>query len=284
MVRQRLIYGPLMIAGVVGLLAADWKLEQSDYGHLLPPRADGALFAALAVVLAAVGGLEMCRMARAKGLRPLAAAAAVFAAALAVSPFLARLDARLTMLPVWVLAGGVLLAFAAQAAARRTENAIANIAATVLAAGYVGGLALFVVWIRLDYATTGLLLYLAAVKFTDIAAWATGMRFGRHKMIPWLSPGKTWEGLAGGIVAAVGVSLAIAVPAGLLGVWQAAVFGLVLAPVGQLGDLAESLLKRDSGLKDSGSLVPSFGGLLDILDSPLGAAPVGYLLLKLLTV
>jgi len=285
MLKQRLIFGTLMIVAIVALLAADRRLDRSDWlADLLPgaARPRGALFTLLVGVLTLAASAELYRMARAKGLRPLGGVGALAAAALAVSPFVARLDDRLAMLPLWVLAFAVMAVFFAQAAGRRTDNAIANIAATLLAVGYLGGLALFAVKIRLDHHTVGLLAYLAAVKFTDIGAWAAGVRFGRHKMIPWLSPGKSWEGMAGGTAAAITVSLAIGLPSGLFGPWQAVVFGLVLAPAGQLADLAESLLKRDSGLKDSGAVVPAFGGLLDVLDSPLGAAPVGYLLLGLL--
>ena len=117
---------------------------------------------------------------------------------------------------------------------------------------------------------------------------------GKHKLIPWLSPGKTIEGFIGGLVFS-----------GIIGAAAAAIFhhwggaggrladiaihwvllggffsGVILGAVGQLGDLLESLLKRDAGVKDSGAL-PGFGGVLDILDSPLLAAPVAYWLLKL---
>ena len=139
--------------------------------------------------------------------------------------------------------------------------------------------------IRLDFNLPVLVLFLVSVKFMDIGAYFTGSAIGKHKLIPWLSPGKTWEGLAGGTVVSAGMAI---LTAAALGVhlsehpmrWvQAGVFGAVVGLVGQFGDLAESLLKRAANVKDSGHLVPEFGGLLDILDSPLLAAPAGYLLL-----
>jgi phosphatidate cytidylyltransferase len=109
-------------------------------------------------------------------------------------------------------------------------------------------------------------------------------------MIPWLSPGKTWEGVAGGLavsalVGALGrwllVSQGLLVPTALNGhlAWVllgGAIAGLIFGGVGQVGDLMASLLKRDAGVKDSGSTVPGFGGVLDVIDSPLLVAPVAY--------
>ena len=94
-----------------------------------------------------------------------------------------------------------------------------------------------------------------------------------------LSPGKTWEGLAGAMVVAAGVSLAFALAFGIMKIWIAPVFGVVMAVVGQLSDLSESMLKRDAQQKDSSNRVPGFGGLLDVIDSPLFAAPCAYLFL-----
>jgi phosphatidate cytidylyltransferase len=124
----------------------------------------------------------------------------------------------------------------------------------------------------------------AVVKAADIGAYATGRTLGRHKLIPWLSPGKTIEGFFGGLVfsgiagACIAIYLRGPVPA-VIAVGGG--YGVILGAIGQLGDLLESLLKRDAGVKDSGN-VPGFGGVLDILDSPLLAAPAAYWLLKLI--
>jgi phosphatidate cytidylyltransferase len=111
----------------------------------------------------------------------------------------------------------------------------------------------------------------------DAAAFAGGRLFGRHKLAPRVSPGKTWEGLGGAVIAAVAVSLAFALVFGIMRVWLAPVFGVVMAVVGQLSDLVESMLKRDAQQKDSSNRVPGFGGILDVIDSPLFAAPCAYL-------
>jgi phosphatidate cytidylyltransferase len=123
------------------------------------------------------------------------------------------------------------------------------------------------------------------VKSTDIGAYFGGRALGRHKLIPWLSPGKTWEGLVCGVLTAglVGALLArwIHLPTFPLPWWKGFVFGMVIGGIGQLGDLLESLMKRDAEVKDSGKLIPGFGGVLDVIDSPLLAAPFAYLMFSL---
>jgi phosphatidate cytidylyltransferase len=129
-----------------------------------------------------------------------------------------------------------------------------------------------------------LLVALAAFmpKVGDIGAYFVGKRLGRHRMTPTLSPKKTWEGLAGGLLASVLASLSVElVYPPLFGEWWRALgFGLTVGVAGVVGDLAESLIKRDAGQKDASQVVPGFGGLLDVIDSVLFAAPVAYLWLN----
>lgn len=130
---------------------------------------------------------------------------------------------------------------------------------------------------------------IAVVKFTDIGAYFAGRAWGKNKMAPVLSPGKTWEGAAGGMLLAVAASLFCLGPlAKMMGVattggwlnWLVGAlgYGLCVGLAGMLGDLAESLLKRDAGVKDSSDWLPGFGGVLDLLDSLLFAGPVAYLI------
>ncbi|MCS7063233.1 MAG: phosphatidate cytidylyltransferase [Methylacidiphilales bacterium] len=130
-----------------------------------------------------------------------------------------------------------------------------------------------------------LLLYLLIVtKFTDMGAYLTGMLIGRHKMIPHISPKKTWEGFVGGLVFAITVSVALAYlfPNGLklFHSYHAYALGLLLALASVVGDLAESVVKRDAHIKDSGKSIPGIGGALDLIDSLLFTAPVLYFYLK----
>ncbi|HOE36905.1 MAG TPA: phosphatidate cytidylyltransferase [Kiritimatiellia bacterium] len=134
-----------------------------------------------------------------------------------------------------------------------------------------------------------LLLYAVfAAKFTDIGAYLVGCSFGKHKLIPRISPAKSWEGVFGGIVVstAVGALYVHALrdtfqPLGLT--WVRAIpLGVGLAVCAIVGDLVESLFKRAANVKDTGGVIPGMGGLLDVLDSILFTAPALYLVLRLL--
>jgi phosphatidate cytidylyltransferase len=124
-------------------------------------------------------------------------------------------------------------------------------------------------------------------KFCDIGAYASGTVFGRHKMIPRISPNKTWEGFFGGLMVAVVASVCcyqyLSDRIVLLGFTflDAVVLGILLGGVGALGDLAESMVKREMQVKDSGGVLPGIGGALDLIDSLLFTTPVLYAYLAL---
>jgi phosphatidate cytidylyltransferase len=124
--------------------------------------------------------------------------------------------------------------------------------------------------------TTFLLVWLG-----DTAAYFVGSRWGRHKLSPAISPKKSWEGAAAGLLASVGTAVGLVPLLGLpLSYPVAAVLGALAGVVGPVGDLAESLLKRQAGVKDSGTLIPGHGGILDRADSLLFVVPVVYYLLE----
>lgn len=127
-----------------------------------------------------------------------------------------------------------------------------------------------------------ILVTLLAVVLSDTGGYVAGVLFGRHPMAPAISPKKSWEGFAGSIVAtAVGSAILAAIMIDLAP-WKGAIFGVVVSAAAVLGDLAESLIKRDLGVKDMSSLLPGHGGLMDRLDSILFAVPTAYLLLSVL--
>jgi phosphatidate cytidylyltransferase len=129
-----------------------------------------------------------------------------------------------------------------------------------------------------------LLYFVVVTKLSDIGAYCVGSLIGRHKMIPRISPGKTWEGFGGAIAVSVGGSLLFAQLAGghLAGMTMphAVILGAILSVGAVVGDLIESVFKREAGVKDSGSLFPGIGGILDLLDSLLFNAPLMYLYLR----
>lgn len=128
------------------------------------------------------------------------------------------------------------------------------------------------------------LYFILVTKLSDVGAYLTGSLIGRHKMIPRISPGKTWEGFAGAIAFSTVASLVFAHFLGghLRGmtVLHATILGVLLSVAAVIGDLIESLFKREAGAKDSGHLLPGIGGILDLLDSLLFNAPIMYLYLR----
>ena len=127
-----------------------------------------------------------------------------------------------------------------------------------------------------------LLFTLAGTSASDTGAYAVGRLAGRHRMTPTLSPNKTWEGAAGGLIASIAAMLAVGALFEMgVAAWQYVVVAAVVAVVAQLGDLFESFLKRRADAKDSGSIMPGHGGLLDRIDSILFALPAVYYLLTL---
>ena len=189
--------------------------------------------------------------------------------------------------PLWTFVAVLMGTFLSQSIQfRRPGATMTTIAATTLTLAYVGLLGGFIIQMRwLDGPYHGLVplaFLFATAKGSDIGAYTVGRIAGRHKLWPNLSPNKTVEGALGGLALGVPAALAttalarVALHAPSLGWVEAVGFGLVVAPSAQLGDLMESMIKRDSERKDASSAVPGFGGLLDVLDSLLFAAPVAY--------
>ena len=179
-----------------------------------------------------------------------------------------------------------------QLASKHNTAGILAISTTLMGLMYVAWLLNFIQKINFFpdmgaqkvYGRFYVLYFIVVTKFSDIGAYCVGSLFGRHKMIPRISPGKTWEGFAGAVVVSTAASLIFAELAGpkLTGMTtvHAIVLGVLLSGTAVVGDLIESLLKREAGLKDSGVLFPGIGGILDLLDSLLFNAPLMYLYLR----
>lgn len=173
------------------------------------------------------------------------------------------------------------------------EGALAHLTSTLFVVSYVGLFLAFAVRLRMHYpGYLGVLCvfyYLMITKSADIGAFFVGTAIGKHKLIPSLSPKKSVEGLAGGIVFSIAVAFALHAwllapqfaRAGLpsLPAWLIVLFAVVMTLGGLLGDLVESAIKRSASLKDSSGLVPGFGGFFDVSDSFIFTAPAAWLLL-----
>ena len=170
---------------------------------------------------------------------------------------------------------------------KRNTAGILAISTTLFGLMYVPWLLNFIQKINFFPGVDGrfyLLYFVIITKFSDTGAYIVGSLIGRHKMIPRISPGKTWEGFAGAIILSTAASLVFAHlfrahMAGMTAI-HAAVLGVVLSLGAVVGDLIESLFKREAGVKDSGKLFPGIGGILDLLDSLLFNAPLMYLYLR----
>jgi phosphatidate cytidylyltransferase len=186
----------------------------------------------------------------------------------------------------WVMAAVVLAGFLREMAIfHEPGGVVVRLALLTWITGYLGLLPSFFVQVRFWpeeapplAGVTALVLVIFVPKGCDIGAYFTGRALGRTRMTPRLSPKKTWEGLLGGL--ALSVLVAVGVHRLVTPMFrcdlEAAAFGLVVAMAGVLGDLAESLIKRDCQKKDASQSVPGFGGILDVVDSVLFAAPVSY--------
>ncbi|PWW23269.1 phosphatidate cytidylyltransferase [Geodermatophilus normandii] len=161
------------------------------------------------------------------------------------------------------------------------DDYLRDASAGVLVALYVPLLAGFAVLLLVpDDGAARVLAFIATVVGNDVGGYTAGVLFGRHPMAPTVSPKKSWEGMAGSVVACVLVATPIVVLA-LDGPWWGGVLvGVALAVTATVGDLGESLIKRDLGIKDMGTLLPGHGGIMDRLDSLLPSAAVAYLLLS----
>ena len=300
MLRYRLLLGTLFIAALVLLCWLDCVVTRP-----------GAFLLPLALMLGWMGVVELLEMFNKRGRMPLPW---VLYSGVLISVLLAGMpvlwpDLAAASVPGplgWLAIGlviGLLLALVGEL--RRYDgkwHTTINLGLEAFSVLYLGGALGFIVQLRLlggglfgEDVRVGMLALvslIAIVKMSDTGQYTAGRLFGRHKLAPLVSPGKTWEGAAGGAVFAIlaawivfgwaapyivnapGDRASLFADYGRLA--RVTLYAIALAAAGILGDLAESVLKRDAGVKDSSTWMPGFGGVLDLLDSLLGAAPVAY--------
>jgi phosphatidate cytidylyltransferase len=290
MLRWRLLLGTLIIAA---LAAICWL----DVNATVP----GSWLLPIAVIAAVLATNEVLDLAALAGLRPLRWTVYAGNVVLVVSTWLAMLEQHWRK--GWPLEWGpaayaweVVVLFAFGAAVffvvfgemwryQKPGGNMANLATGVFTVVYVGMMLCLAVEMRIVWGVGALAAWVIVVKMGDTGAYTVGRLIGRHKMAPAISPGKTLEGAVGAVVfscfgawAAFRWLVPAMTPSSVQpGPWWGWIaFGFLVGIAGLAGDLAESLLKRDVGVKDSSTWMPGFGGVLDILDSLLLSAPVAW--------
>ena len=255
-------------------------------------------FLALLYVIGLGTMLEFYKLANSQGIKPNKSLGLTTGLTLITSAFLFTQDDStliqnnigIALLPVVML---LLFATFIAELFRKKEKPLVNIAVTICSVVYiafplsmlnfisVGGFDIPLLS-RPHYESWTLLSFIFIIWANDIGAYLTGIAIGKHKMFPRISPKKTWEGFVGGIIAAVGIGalcgcfISPGIP-----FWMG--LGLIASVFGVLGDLVESLFKRTLGIKDSGSILPGHGGMLDRFDSSLMAMPAAVVYLYSLT-
>jgi len=281
MLKYRLIFGTLMVLCFIGLILLGARFD----GSLSAAEDDdspvqGSLFCLLIVLVAFLAVAELAGMARRKNARVFTLPAVVFSIVLATSWYWRQFTADPLVFQLFYVLFGVALCMAViffcQAFLSGTSGVIVNCAVNYFTIFYLGFLSSFILGVRIDFGPWAVLMYIFTVKFADTGAYTVGRLFGKHKLAPRISPGKTWEGMCGAVLFGIVTAVGFAFFCGIMPWYYGTVFGGLFAFLGQAGDLAESMIKRDAEEKDSSANIPGFGGVLDIVDSPLGAAPAAY--------
>ncbi|MGQ0626482.1 MAG: phosphatidate cytidylyltransferase [Phycisphaerales bacterium] len=306
---RRLLLGPVMIAAFVLLMWADERLEAAPLPEALrflslpdgstPP---GLVLLAAGLLIGARAAIELARMFKATG-TPASRRVVVFSAILGIvaggltigsatrsaGSAIFRAHGGTVFATAGVLV--VIVALLIHTRHQTIKGACGAVGAALTAFVYAGITLGFLMALRTEFSAWVVAGVVMTAKTCDIGAYFTGRAFGRHKLIPWVSPGKTWEGLIGGMLtsgsvgaglAAIAVSVAQSggTAGGLENVHLTSLHGFIagalLGLTAQLGDLSASVLKRDAGVKDSGRLLPGFGGVIDVIDSLVLAGPVAF--------
>ncbi len=279
MLKYRLIFGTLMTVFFVAVVIFDGWLDGSLTAQTTDNKAvQGTILCVLVAVLVIPAQLELAKLAAIKQLMiftPVSIAASILFATSWYWPQLTGIKPETYLF--FVSAFTLMALFLYQYFWYGTLGLLANCGVNYFSIVYLGLLGGFVPAIRIEFGLWAILMFVFVVKCADIGAYTIGSLIGKHKFSSKISPKKTWEGMAGAIVFAVVVAVLFAAVFGIMKTWLAVIFGVCFAFIGQFGDLAESMIKRDVEQKDSSHSVPGFGGILDVIDSPLMAAPFAYL-------
>ena len=279
MLKYRLLLGTLMTVFFTTVVVFDGWLDGCMPTSVTGDKpVQGTLLCILIALLAIPAQLELSKLAAAKNLKIFISVSITASILFATCWYWQQLikiplETYLIFLSTLVLLALLLYQYVRYG----TSAVLANCGANYFSILYLGLLSSFVPAIRIKFGLRPLLMFVFVVKSADIGAYAIGTLFGKHKFSPKISPSKTWEGMAGAVAMAVIVAIGFAASCDIMVWWLAIIFGFCFAFIGQIGDLVESMMKRDAEQKDSANNVPGFGGILDIIDSLLVAAPFAYL-------
>jgi len=248
----------------------------------------GIPFVTAACIIAILAGIEFYRIVKNQGIQPFSWLGIVFSVLLIVNAYIEQYNfsflpyprdftlplllTLMTLIPlIWLLFRP------------NKDKAFINWGWTIAGILYTGWLLSYYIQIRqLENGMGWIFLVVTCTALCDVGAYAVGSNLGKHAMASSVSPGKTWEGSVGGLLTSVIVAVILAIAFKLpLYYWQMVAAGLIIGVFAQIGDLVESLLKRNMHTKDSGSLLPGHGGMLDRIDSHLLVAPIAYYLIVL---
>jgi phosphatidate cytidylyltransferase len=248
----------------------------------------GIPFAAAVCIIVTLACLEFYRIVKSQGVRPLNWLGIAFSILLIVNAYIQQYDFPLLPYPrdftlALLLALMTLIPLIWLLFRQNKDNAFIDWGWTMAGILYIGWLMSYYMQIRLLENGIGwIFLVVSCTAVCDIGAYAVGSNLGKHAMASSVSPGKTWEGSAGGLATSIIMAVILAIAFNLpLYYWQMVAAGLIIGVFAQLGDLVESLLKRNMHAKDAGNLLPGHGGILDRIDSHLLVAPVAYYLIVL---
>ncbi len=277
MMKVRIIFGTILIVVIGALLVLDKFLLEDQFGFSHP-----LFFEIISLGVIILGLREFYTLVRGTGVKPMIPYGIVGAIFIYLFFLLSShsgleknnfLHAFIYVIMITSI-GGLFR--------ENIQGALADFAITIVGIIYVCLFFLFIVKIRfLEEGLWRLFIFLGAVKAFDIGAYFCGTWFGRRKLSPRLSPKKTVEGVIGGLVFCLVITFLLDMILGVFGtLLKITAFAVSMAVFAQVGDLVESLFKRDAGAMHSGKLFPGLGGLLDIIDSFLLSAPIAYLFLK----
>jgi phosphatidate cytidylyltransferase len=274
-----------MTAAFIGIVLLDGWIDGSIAATRAGHRTVQATLAALLTALVmCLGTLEFAKLAACKNMIVMPVASVFGVVVLSTSWYWLQPvpDSKRFAALALVLIAVFLAALLEQYFRKITDGVLPNVAASCMALAYLGIGGAFFLAVRIEVGLWQALSFIMIVKCSDIGAYTFGRILGKRRFSPRISPGKTWEGFVGAVLFAAVLSFALAFILGILSIGPALLFGACLAFIGQMGDLAESMMKRDAQQKDSSNRVPGFGGILDVIDSPLLAAPFAYVFFRIL--